>query len=144
MTADAPVHAPETELAFDMAKRALPIAPAIVLAGLAAQGWAGACSALLAVGIVVLNLIVAAASLAWAARRSPNLLMVTALFGFLARMLILTGIVYLVKGEPWINLPTLAIAILVTHLGLLFWEMRYVSATLAFPALAPSATSKGA
>src|SRR6476659_4264894 len=144
MTTDTLTRAPETELAFDMAKRALPIAPAIVLAGFVAQGAAGAWSALLAVGIVVMNLLVAAGSLAWAARRSPNLLMATALFGFLARMLVLTGIVYLVKGQPWINLPTLAIAILVTHLGLLFWEMRYVSATRAFPALAPSASSKGA
>ena len=144
MTAAAPMRAPETELAFDMAKRALPVAPAIVLAGFVAQGSAGAWSALLAVGIVVVNLIVAAGSLAWAARRGPNLIMATALFGFLARMLILTAIVYAVKGQPWINLPTLAIAILVTHLGLLFWEMRYVSATLAFPALAPSASSKGA
>jgi len=31
----------------------------------------------------------------------------------------------------------LAVAILVTHLGLLFWETRYVSATLAYPGLKP-------
>ena len=27
---------------------------------------------------------------------------------------------------------------LVTHLGLLFWELRYVSASLAFPGLKPT------
>ena len=32
-----------------------------------------------------------------------------------------------------------AILILVTHLGLLFWELRYVSASLAFPGLKPTA-----
>jgi hypothetical protein len=29
------------------------------------------------------------------------------------------------------------VTLLVTHLGLLFWELRYVSASLAFPALKP-------
>ena len=33
----------------------------------------------------------------------------------------------------------LAVAILVTHLGLLFWELRFVSASLAYPGLAPTA-----
>jgi hypothetical protein len=31
----------------------------------------------------------------------------------------------------------------ITHLGLLFWEMRYVSANLAHPALKPKAASAG-
>ena len=35
-------------------------------------------------------------------------------------------------------MTALAILILVTHLGLLFWELRYVSASLAFPGLKPT------
>ncbi|MEY4224878.1 MAG: hypothetical protein RIS33_1812, partial [Actinomycetota bacterium] len=31
----------------------------------------------------------------------------------------------------------LGFTIIVTHLGLLVWEMRYVAASLAFPALKP-------
>jgi hypothetical protein len=47
----------------------------------------------------------------------------------------------------------LALTILVTHLGLLAWETRYVSATLAYPGLKPrtavrsvrpASTTKGA
>ena len=36
----------------------------------------------------------------------------------------------------------LGITIIVTHLGLLFWEMKYISASLAFPALKPKPASK--
>ena len=36
-------------------------------------------------------------------------------------------------------MTALAILMLVTHLGLLFWELRYVSASLAFPGLKPTA-----
>ena len=32
------------------------------------------------------------------------------------------------EGQPWIDLTALGISVLVTHLGLLFWETRYVSA----------------
>ena len=36
-------------------------------------------------------------------------------------------------------MTALGITVLVTHLGLLFWELRYVSASLAFPGLKPTA-----
>jgi hypothetical protein len=63
--------------------------------------------------------------------------MATALGGFLARMMLVTLVVVAVRHQPWIDLPALAITILATHLGLLFWELRYVGATLAFPGVKP-------
>ena len=50
---------------------------------------------------------------------------------------LVTAVLLLVKDEPWIDLVALGVTVLVTHLGLLFWELRYVSASLAFPALKP-------
>ena len=44
---------------------------------------------------------------------------------------------YTVKDRGWVDLPVLAVTVLVTHLGMLFWETRYVSASLAFPSLKP-------
>ena len=38
-------------------------------------------------------------------------------------------------------MTALGLTIIVTHLGLLFWELRYVSASLAFPGLKPSPAS---
>ena len=42
-----------------------------------------------------------------------------------------------IDNEPWVDLPTLAVTLLLTQLGLLFWETKYVSATLAYPGLKP-------
>ena len=46
--------------------------------------------------------------------------------------------VMLVRNEPWVDLMALGLTLVISHLGLLFWEMRYVSATLAFPGLKPT------
>jgi hypothetical protein len=139
-------HADETPaveraLAFDMVKRGLPAAPIIVAVAALLRGADGAASAALAVAVVLVNLVLAAITMAWAARISPAALMAAALGGFLVRMAIVTGVVWLVQDEPWIDLPTLAVAILVTHLGLLAWETRYVSTSLAFPGLMPPVQS---
>ncbi len=39
-------------------------------------------------------------------------------------------------------LVPLGLTIIVSHLGLLFWEMRFVSASLAFPGLKPGPHSE--
>jgi hypothetical protein len=90
-----------------------------------------------AVAVVCVNLVLAALSLAWAAKVSPAVLMGTALGGFLVRMGLVTVVCLAVRHQPWANLTALAVTILVTHLGLLAWETKYVSATLAYPGLAP-------
>ncbi|MEY2456720.1 MAG: hypothetical protein QOK06_1814, partial [Acidimicrobiaceae bacterium] len=75
----------ETEIAGDMVKRVIPAAPVIVLIAGLLGGSKGAWSAALAVAVVTANFILAAVSLAWAARTSPMALMATALGGFLVR-----------------------------------------------------------
>jgi hypothetical protein len=132
---DAP--AVEQQVAFDMLKRGIWFAPVILIAASAIWGTDGAGSAAVAIAVVLVNLVLAAVSLSWAARRSLTMVMAVALFGFAARMGLVTVVLLLVKDEPWIDLTALGVTVLVTHLGLLFWELRYVSASLAFPALKP-------
>jgi hypothetical protein len=139
---DATTPAVERELALDMVKRGLPFAPVLILLAAAVSGAAGAASAAYAIAIVFANLLVSAALLGWAARRGPTVLMGVALGGFLVRMGILTAAVYVVKDASWVSLPALGVSVLVASLGLLFWETRYVSASLAFPGLKPN--GKGA
>jgi hypothetical protein len=127
----------EREIAFDMLKRGIWFGPAIVIAATVIWGTNGASSALVAIAVVLVNLVLAALSLSWAARRSLTLVMAVALGGFAVRMGLVTVVLLLVKDEPWIDLTALGVTVLVTHLGLLFWELRYVSASLAFPALKP-------
>jgi hypothetical protein len=66
------------------------------------------------------------------------MLMAVALGGFVVRMAVIAVLIVLIKDQPWVNLTALAVSILVTQLGLLFWELRHVSASLAFPGLKPA------
>jgi hypothetical protein len=131
-------EAPEYELVGDLLRRALPVAPVIVaFAGLVA-GIEGALSAAVAVVLVAANLLLAAASLVWAGRISLGLLMGVALGGYAVRISLLFLVVLLLKDLDWIHLASLGLTLVVTHLGLLFWELRYVSASLAHPGLKPT------
>jgi hypothetical protein len=136
MTATATANV-ETELVGDMLKRGVPAAPVVVLVAALFAGSSGALSALLAVAVVLANFALAAVSLSWAARTSPTLLMATAFGGFAVRMGIVTLVILAVRHTSWIDLSVFAITILATHLGLLFWETKYVGASLAFPGVKP-------
>ncbi|MDQ1403156.1 MAG: hypothetical protein QOG03_1472 [Actinomycetota bacterium] len=127
----------ERQLAFDMAKRGLPVAPILVAVAGAIWGWAGAASAAFAVALVLLNFAVAAVSLSWAGKRSIALLMGVSLFGYIFRLALITVAVLAVKDQSWVKLVPLGLTLIVTHLGLLFWEAKHVSVSLAFPALTP-------
>lgn len=132
---DAP--AVERELALDMVRRGLWVAPVLVLLGALGWGGDGAWSTLLAIGVVLANLTLSALSLSWAARISPAALAAAAFGGFVIRMGVVVAVIAVVRDEPWVDLTALAVGVLVTHLGLLFWELRYVSASLAYPGLRP-------
>ena len=105
-------HGVELSVAKDIAKRAGFVAPVILLLGFMGWGFAGV--------------------------SSVAFVMAAALFGYLLRLGLITIAVLVVKDRPWIELIPLGLTIVVTHLGLLFWEMRHVSATLAYPGLKPS------
>lgn len=129
----------EREIAADMLKRGLPAVPVLLILGALGWGFDGAVSTAYAVAIVVANLALSAAILAWSARISLALVMGAALFGYLIRLGLIALAVLAVKDAAWVELWPLGLALIVTHLGLLLWELRYVSASLAFPALKPTA-----
>ncbi len=127
----------EREVVVDMIRRSLPALPVVVLVGGLIWGVDGAFSAMLAIGLVLLNFLMSAAILSWAARISLAFLMGAALLGFVARAAFVTIAVVLVKDLAWVKLMPLAVMLLVTHLGLLIWETKHVSASLAFPSILP-------
>ena len=59
------------------------------------------------------------------------------LFGYLLRLGLIFVAVFAVKDAGWISLPALGATIIVTHLGLLVWELKYVALSLAYPGLKP-------
>lgn len=126
--------APAMEVAVDMAKRAVWFLPVIAVIG-GFWGTDGVLSSGYAVAIVVVNFLLAAWMLAAAARISFALMAGAALFGYLIRLGLIFVAVMLVKDAAWMELVPLGITLIVTHLGLLFWELRYVSGSMAFPGL---------
>jgi len=128
----------EMEVARDLVRRAAWGAPVLIAVFGAIWGLAGALSTAYAIVLVTVNFMLAAAMLAWSARISLALMMGTAMFGYLLRLALIFAAVWFVRDAWWVNLVPLGIAIIVTHLGLLFWEMRFISATLAFPGLKPA------
>jgi hypothetical protein len=127
----------EGDLVRDMAKRAAVAGPVLVLAFGLIWGVAGALSTAYAIALVLLNFALAAALMTWTARLGPAAMGGAAMFGFLLRLGLIFLAVMLVRDTWWIELVPLGITIVVTHLGLLFWEMRYVSVSLAHPGLKP-------
>ncbi len=120
-----------------MIRRALPVAPILIIGCGLVWGIDGALSSAFGVGLVLLNFLLTATLLAWAARISPTMLMAVTLVGFIFRMALVVGAVLLVKNTSWASMAPLLLTVLVTHLGLLMWETRYVSLSLAYPGLKP-------
>lgn len=137
--ADVSGRAPETEIAHDLIRRAVPVAPVLVAVSALVWGVEGALSSAYAVVLVVVNFLVAAALMAWAAKISVGMLMGTVLAGYLLRLGALTLAVLAVRDAAWVELVPLGLTLVATHLGLLVWEARHVSLSLAYPGLKPRA-----
>jgi hypothetical protein len=135
------VSAPERQIAHDIAKRALWVAPALVAACAAFWGRNGAISCAFGILVVVCNFLLSAFLITVTARISVGLMMGAALFGYLLRL----GLIFLafvaVRDMAWFHRMAFGMTIIVTHLGLLLWETKFVSASLAFPGLAPGPRS---
>jgi hypothetical protein len=131
---------PALAVAVDLAKRSLWLIPVVVTISAAFWGLDGVASTMYAVAIVVVNFLLSAYLLAVTGRISAALMAGAALFGFLLRLGLIFLAVFLVRDQQWMELVPFAITLIATHLVLLFWEMRYVSASLAFPGLKPQAT----
>ena len=126
----------ERSIALDLSRHALYIAPAVVLVAGLVRGIDGAASAGLGVALAVANFLATAAGLAWGARRSATVLAAVAMGGFAVRMGVLLGAMLLADALfGWVDVVVLGITLFVAHLGLLFWELRSVSLTLAAPGL---------
>jgi ATP synthase protein I len=128
----------EREIALDLVKHGLPVAPVVILIGGLVGGWAGAASAALAVGIVLVNFLIAAAIMTRAAKHGPGAIGGAALGSYVVRLAVIVIALALLRHESWINLPVLGFVLVGTYLGLLFWEAKYVSLTLAAPGLRPA------
>ena len=138
---DAATTTPERDIARDMARRILFVSPILIAISAAIWGLNGAYSSAFALALVALNFLAAAGLMTWGARISPEALMGAVMFGYLLRLAVITVAVLLVKDFGWVELVPLGLTLVVAHLGILIWETRYVSGSLAYPGLKPSASA---
>lgn len=127
----------ERDIALDLVKHGLLIAPVVVLVAGLVSGWDGTASAAIALGIVCLNFTLAALSVGWAAKISPVMVGGVALGGYVVRLALILIALVLLRHVSWIVLPWLGFTLVGAHLVLLAWETRYVSLQLAAPGLRP-------
>jgi hypothetical protein len=129
--------APEKVVARDLARRGIWLAPLFVIAGAIFWGVDGALSAAFALALVLGNFLLAARVSTWAARISLVVLMSAVLIGYIVRLALIALATFAVRGADWFEPVPWGLTLIVAHLGLLAWEAKHVSASLAFPALRP-------
>lgn len=134
--------APEAALVRDIIKRGVVASPILLGVSLAIWGSNGAYSCAYALAIVFANFGLAAGVVAYTARISYALMLASTLFGYLLRLALVAVAVFLVRNLGWVELIPLGLTIILAHLGLLFWELRYVSLSLAYPGIKPKKQSK--
>ena len=125
-----PGPAPEVTVSTDMIKRGLMVAPVLIAVCGVLWGLDGALSCAYGIAVVLLNFAFAALLISSTARISLGLMMGAVLFGYLIRLGLIFLAVFLVKDAGWISLPALGTTIIVTHLGLLVWEIDRKSTRL--------------
>lgn len=128
---------PEAQISRDIVKRGFMVAPLLIAASWLAWGANGAWSSAYGILLVLCNFILAAGIIAAAARVSYAVMLGSMLFGYLIRLAIVAFAIFVVRDAAWVDLVALGMTVVVTHIGLLFWEMRYISASLAFPGVRP-------
>ena len=130
--------APEVQISRDMIRRGLIVGPVLIAICGVIWGMHGVWSSGYGIALILVNFAIAAGTIAFTARISLGLMMGAVLFGYLIRLGLVLLAFILVKDAGWMSRPALGITVIVTHLGLLAWELKYVAASLAYPGLKPS------
>jgi hypothetical protein len=128
----------ERDIAADLVKHGLLVAPFVIGAGWLFQGRPGAVGVAAALGVVLFNYFVAGTAQSWAAAKgSPGLLGGTVLVSLIFRFTVVVVALSLLRNRSFLDYGSFGIAIVVSHLGLLAWEAKSVQLSLAFPGLKP-------
>jgi hypothetical protein len=127
----------ESRIARDLVRKALIVAPIVILALGLWRGVDAAAAVAVAFAIVIANFLANAAILGWTARNNPSMLQGVALLSFLGRLIVITAIGVGVKELDIVDWPVFCITLVVSYFALLLWELRSISFTMASPGLKP-------
>ncbi len=112
----------ESVLSRHIVKRAVYVAPVLILIFGLTSGWVGAWSSALGVAVVVVNFLLAGAILSISAKISLSVYHAAALFGFFLRLALIVFSMLLIARFVEIDRPAFGITAVVAYLVLLSWE----------------------
>ncbi len=112
----------EAIIGKNIAKRALYVAPPLILVFGIVGGWLGALSSALGVAIVIVNFVLGGYILATAARVSLGLYHAAALFGFFVRLGLITLTMVLIVSVADIDRVAMGVSVVISYLVLLSLE----------------------
>jgi len=122
-------HGPpiESNMARDTVARAVYVGPVLVLAFGLLRGWDGAWSAALGVVVVLANFLLAGAILSISARISLQAYHAAALIGFILRLVLFVGAVYLIASMVDVDRVAFGVSAVIAYFALLTWEAVSIS-----------------
>ncbi len=112
----------ESILAKNTVKRAVYVAPVLMIVFGIASGWLGVWSSALGSAVVVGNFLLAGAILSISAKISLSVYHAAALFGFFLRLALIVFSMLLIARFVEIDRPAFGITAVVAYLVLLSWE----------------------
>jgi len=117
----------EAIIGTNIVKRAVYVAPVIIVGFGLFRGWEGAVAAAIGVAIVVGNFLLAGYLLSTAARISLGMYQAAALFGFVLRLGLITVTMLLIASLTDVDRLAMGVAAVIGYLALLSWEAVAVS-----------------
>jgi hypothetical protein len=117
----------EQRMGWHTARRALVVAPILMLAAGSLWGWEGALAAALGTAVVAANFVLSGVLLSRAARISLSLYHAAALLGFFLRFGLIMATMFILASLLDIDRTALGISVVVSYLALLTWEAASVS-----------------
>ena len=127
MDADKNPVAIESVMARHTVARAVWVAPALIAVSWLLRGWDGAWSSAIGIGVVIANFLLAGAILSISARISLQAYHAAALIGFVLRLGLFVGLVYLISVTVEVDRLAFGITAVVAYLTLLVLEAVAVS-----------------
>ena len=132
---------PERDVAHDLVLRGLLASPLFLLVGLIGWGLPGLLSVAVALAVVLANFAFSAWLVTTGSHISLTFMMGAALFGYILRIGLVLLVFIAIRDTSWCRRLPFGFTLIVAHLGLLIWETRHISASLAFPGLKPTRTT---
>lgn len=112
----------EAIMGRNTAKRAVFVAPALMVGFGLFRGWEGAIAAAVGVAIVAGNFVLGGYIMSTAARISLSLYHAAALFGFIIRLGLITVTMLIIANVTDLDRMAMGISVIVSYLVLLSWE----------------------